>query len=79
MKKRRAWLIVLAPFGLGGLAGFPGFPTIFTRTTMHYPPDYADRGSRVTTTICRGVPIMWESCEVRMRQLPADTETGLNA
>ena len=79
MKKKRVWLIVLALLVLGGFTGFPGFPAIYSRTTTHCPPDYVEGGSRVTTTICRGIPSIWKSCQVRIRQSSADTEIGLGA
>lgn len=77
MKKRQVWLIILALLVLDGLAGLPGFPAIFTRTRTHYLEDYAEGHAHVTTTICRGVPFIRKSCEVRVRMSSAEADSGL--
>ena len=77
MKKKQVWLIIAALLALDGLTGLPGFPAIFTRTRTHYREDYAEGHARVTTTICRGVPFIWKSCEVRVRMSSAAADSGL--
>ncbi|WP_420633505.1 hypothetical protein [Candidatus Palauibacter sp.] len=75
MKKKRIWLIILALLVLDGLTGFPGFPALLTETRTHYPRDYSEGHARVTTTVCRGVPFAWKSCDVRIRMFSEESES----
>lgn len=66
MKKKRIWLVVGGLLVFDALTGIPGFPAIVTQTRTFYPSDYSESGPHITTTVCRGVPFIWKSCEARI-------------
>ena len=77
MKKKRVWLVALAVLILDGLVGVPSVPAIFTRTVTHYLQDYREAERTVTAKKCRGVPLVWKSCEVRITSAPVGADAGV--